>query len=76
MVSKVGLFELSFPLPSTGFFLGLLLNPEDAGDMIFRNVGYSRNYWALQPRTSLEHNLHLEKLKTNADGGCVETGAG
>jgi hypothetical protein len=46
----------------TGFILGLLLNPEDGGDMVRRNVGgLLPNYMVLQPRISHSsgHQLRL-----------------
>jgi hypothetical protein len=33
----------------TGFFLGLLFNPEDGGDIFLENVKLSLDYTALQP---------------------------
>jgi hypothetical protein len=42
--------ELSFPTAYIGFLLGLLFDPKDGGDMLRRNVGFSMNYTALQPR--------------------------
>jgi hypothetical protein len=39
-----------FPLPG-GFLLGLLLNPEDGGDIFLQNVGcLSTDYTALYPK--------------------------
>jgi hypothetical protein len=35
---------------SGGFFLGLLLDSEDGGDMVFRNIRLSWSYTVLQPR--------------------------
>jgi hypothetical protein len=37
-------------LHHAGFLLGLLLEPEDEGEMFFRNVGLCPNYTALQHR--------------------------
>jgi hypothetical protein len=34
---------------SPGFLILSLFNPEDGGDIFFRNVGLSPNYTALQP---------------------------
>jgi hypothetical protein len=35
---RASIFRLKSPPASTGFLLGLLLNPKDGGDMLFRNV--------------------------------------
>jgi hypothetical protein len=42
--------ELSLPPVSAGFLLGLLFDLEDGGKMFMRNVGFSPNYGAMQPR--------------------------
>jgi hypothetical protein len=40
--------KLSLPPACAGSFLGLLLNPEDEGDMFIQNVRLSPNYAVLQ----------------------------
>jgi hypothetical protein len=42
----------AYCLLHAGFLLGILFNPEDGGDMFFRNVGWlSTDYIAIYPRT-------------------------
>jgi hypothetical protein len=41
---------LSFPRVSAGFLFRLLFDPEDGDDIFLRNIGFSPNYTALQPR--------------------------
>jgi hypothetical protein len=42
--------ELMLPSASACFSLGLLVDPEDGGDIFLRNVGLSPNYTVLQPK--------------------------
>jgi hypothetical protein len=41
-------FSLDSPPASAGFLLSLLVDPEDGGDIFFRNIGLFLNYTALQ----------------------------
>jgi hypothetical protein len=47
--------ERMAPAPA-GFLLGLLFDPEYGGDTFLRNVGFSHNYKALQPRTAARNS--------------------
>jgi hypothetical protein len=44
-------------LEDFGFLLGLLLDPEDGGDMFLRNIWLSPNYMALRRRGSSAYLL-------------------
>jgi hypothetical protein len=46
-----------WPSASAGFLLGLLFKPKNWGNIIPRNVGFSPNYTALQPR--IPYNIFL-----------------
>jgi hypothetical protein len=48
--------KLSLPPASTGFFFALLFCPENGGNMFLRDVMFSPNYKALQPRMQCSSN--------------------
>jgi hypothetical protein len=54
--------ELRF---SAGFFLGVLLDPEDAVDIFLRNVGPSSNYATLQT------TLHMTQTEETGSAGLL-----
>jgi hypothetical protein len=51
---------------SASFLLLLVFCPEDGGDMIFRNVGRSPNYVALQPRQPYSLYVVTAVIKSNS----------
>jgi hypothetical protein len=54
------------PPPSADFLLGSVFDPEDEGDMFLRNVAFSTDYTALQPRRPLA-SLQVQTVSQNMD---------
>jgi hypothetical protein len=66
LISSINSKKTLLSAGSACFFLGLIFDPEDGGDMLLRNVGLPPNYMALQPRRphSSLHSLQKFSFKS------------